>query len=187
MLPAPLQLQRVIDESDDAGMLPHQLGQSSPQRVVVRLAKIVPPAAFVEVEQGSRRHERKLDPSHHGVDAVGRPVREAGEAAEDRGRGGGRPAEEPSAPTDRTADALDDCTEPAQSFGYDVVWLGNDSSRASAPAISVGVLGAGDSYTSPWLYGAYGDGLDELAGRFHRHLRAREQHPSSPRPGPVVA
>ncbi|GAA1950862.1 alpha-galactosidase [Microbacterium aquimaris] len=44
------------------------------------------------------------------------------------------------------------------------------------------VLGAGDSYTSPWLYGAYGDGLDELAGRFHRHLRARRQHPSSPRP-----
>ncbi|MDZ8200840.1 alpha-galactosidase [Microbacterium sp. SSW1-59] len=44
------------------------------------------------------------------------------------------------------------------------------------------VLGAGQSYTSPWLYGAYGDGLDELAGRFHRHLRARDQHPASPRP-----
>ena len=44
------------------------------------------------------------------------------------------------------------------------------------------VLDAGASYTSPWLYGSYGDGLDELAARFHRHLRSRPQHPSSPRP-----
>ncbi|MEV8249532.1 alpha-galactosidase [Microbacterium sp. NPDC076768] len=44
------------------------------------------------------------------------------------------------------------------------------------------VLDTGDSYASPWLYGSYGDGLDELAGRFHRHLRAREQHPATPRP-----
>lgn len=44
------------------------------------------------------------------------------------------------------------------------------------------VLEPGAEYTSPWLYGSWGDGLDELAGRFHRYLRARPQHPRSPRP-----
>jgi alpha-galactosidase len=43
-------------------------------------------------------------------------------------------------------------------------------------------LAPGQAYTSPWLYGAYGDGLDEVARRFHRLMRARPQHPSSPRP-----
>lgn len=43
-------------------------------------------------------------------------------------------------------------------------------------------LGRGDSYTSPWVYGSYGVGLDAVARRFHRHLRARPQHPTSPRP-----
>jgi alpha-galactosidase len=44
------------------------------------------------------------------------------------------------------------------------------------------VLAPGDSMRSPWLYGSWGEGLDALAGRFHRHLRARPGHPSSPRP-----
>lgn len=44
------------------------------------------------------------------------------------------------------------------------------------------VLAAGDDYTTPWVYGSWGDGLDELAGRFHDHLRSRPSHPSSPRP-----
>jgi alpha-galactosidase len=44
------------------------------------------------------------------------------------------------------------------------------------------VLDPGASYSSPWLYGSWGEGLDELAGRFHRHLRARPGHPVSPRP-----
>ena len=44
-------------------------------------------------------------------------------------------------------------------------------------------LGAGESYTSPWVYGAYGrHGLDELTGRFHGYLRARPHHPRRPRP-----
>ncbi|WP_238165460.1 alpha-galactosidase [Kribbella caucasensis] len=43
-------------------------------------------------------------------------------------------------------------------------------------------LGEGVSYTSPWLYGSYGVGLDEVARRFHRFLRARPQHPSPDRP-----
>ena len=27
-------------------------------------------------------------------------------------------------------------------------------------------------YAGPWLYASYGEGLDEVASRFHRHLRA---------------
>ena len=44
------------------------------------------------------------------------------------------------------------------------------------------VLKGGDSYTSPWLYGSYGHGLDDLSRRFHAFLRAREGYPSTPRP-----
>jgi alpha-galactosidase len=34
------------------------------------------------------------------------------------------------------------------------------------------VLARGESYETPWLYGAFGDGLDAIAHRFHDHLRA---------------
>lgn len=44
------------------------------------------------------------------------------------------------------------------------------------------VLAPGETYRTPFLYGSWGDGLDELAGRFHRYLRARPHHPASPRP-----
>jgi alpha-galactosidase len=44
------------------------------------------------------------------------------------------------------------------------------------------VLTPGASHRTPWLWGSWGDGLDELAGRFHRMLQARPQHPRSPRP-----
>ena len=44
------------------------------------------------------------------------------------------------------------------------------------------VLGPGESYASPWVVAAYGEGLDEVASAFHHHLRARRTHPSSPRP-----
>ncbi|WP_235912486.1 alpha-galactosidase [Ruania zhangjianzhongii] len=43
-------------------------------------------------------------------------------------------------------------------------------------------LAAGESYTSPWVYGSAGTGLDEVATRFHEFLRARPEHPRSPRP-----
>jgi alpha-galactosidase len=43
-------------------------------------------------------------------------------------------------------------------------------------------LATGDAYESPWLYGSYGAGLDEVARRFHRHLRAREPRVSTARP-----
>ena len=44
------------------------------------------------------------------------------------------------------------------------------------------VLGADESYETPWVYASYGTGLDEVARRFHRFLRARPQHPGPDRP-----
>jgi alpha-galactosidase len=43
-------------------------------------------------------------------------------------------------------------------------------------------LRSGESYTTPWLHAAYGQGLDALAGRLHTWLRSRPQHPARPRP-----
>jgi alpha-galactosidase len=43
-------------------------------------------------------------------------------------------------------------------------------------------LEEGDDYLGPWLYGAYGNGLDDQAHRFHRFLRSRDTHPVRPRP-----
>ncbi|MFI5960101.1 alpha-galactosidase [Cryptosporangium sp. NPDC051539] len=43
-------------------------------------------------------------------------------------------------------------------------------------------LGRDEDYSGPWLYAAYGDGLDDQAYRFHRFLRGRDTHPARPRP-----
>lgn len=40
----------------------------------------------------------------------------------------------------------------------------------------------GESYASPWVYFAYGAGLDAASSRIHRYLRARAKHPTKPRP-----
>ncbi len=90
---------------------------------------------------------------------------------------------------------------PGFSFGsgevwaIHVAWSGNQ--RALAERMNTGhavlsggelllpgeiTLGSGDCYTTPWIYGSYGLGLDAMASRFHAHLRARPHHPSTPRP-----
>jgi alpha-galactosidase len=43
-------------------------------------------------------------------------------------------------------------------------------------------LSEGESYRSPWVYGAYGKGLDQIARRFHRHLRTRPRPVGAQRP-----
>ncbi|MEY9895208.1 alpha-galactosidase [Catenulispora sp. MAP5-51] len=44
-------------------------------------------------------------------------------------------------------------------------------------------LSSGQAYQSPWVYFAWSDtGLDGLATRLHEHLRARPDHPRTPRP-----
>lgn len=80
-------------------------------------------------------------------------------------------------------------------WGVHVAWSGNTRTLAERTSSGVRLLGAGElllmgevrlaageSYASPWVYGSYGVGLDELAGRFHAYLRSRPQHPRTPRP-----
>ncbi|HWM57707.1 MAG TPA: alpha-galactosidase [Pseudonocardia sp.] len=43
-------------------------------------------------------------------------------------------------------------------------------------------LASGQTYQGPWLYGAYGSGLDAVAHRFHRHVRARPEPVAADRP-----
>jgi alpha-galactosidase len=43
-------------------------------------------------------------------------------------------------------------------------------------------LATGETYQSPWVYAACGTGLDEIARRFHRHLRARVPRVTPDRP-----
>jgi alpha-galactosidase len=74
-------------------------------------------------------------------------------------------------------------------------WSGNHATYAELGLSGVRVLGGGEvllpgemilapgeTYTSPWLYASYGEGLDALAASFHRQLRARPIHRSTPRP-----
>jgi alpha-galactosidase len=74
-------------------------------------------------------------------------------------------------------------------------WSGNHATFAETGITGARVLGAGelllpgeiilqpgDSYTSPFVYAAYGEGLDAIAAAFHQHLRARPAHPTTPRP-----
>ncbi len=45
------------------------------------------------------------------------------------------------------------------------------------------VLGEGESYTTPWLFGAYaGHGLDEMSTRLHHWVRTHAPHPNAIRP-----
>jgi alpha-galactosidase len=44
------------------------------------------------------------------------------------------------------------------------------------------VLGAGEAYATPWFYGVYGEGLDDVSAKLHQHLRSRPRHPTAARP-----
>ena len=80
-------------------------------------------------------------------------------------------------------------------WGVHTGWSGNHTHYAERLATGEQVVGGGElllpgevvltegeSYTSPWVYGSYGTGLDAVARRFHRYLRSRPQHPATPRP-----
>ncbi|TDC73361.1 alpha-galactosidase [Micromonospora sp. KC606] len=76
-----------------------------------------------------------------------------------------------------------------------VAWSGNHTTLAERIPDGRAVIGGGElllpgevrlapgqEYAGPWLYAAYGHGLDELSERLHRELRTRAHHPTSPRP-----
>ncbi|GAA3509261.1 alpha-galactosidase [Georgenia daeguensis] len=76
-----------------------------------------------------------------------------------------------------------------------VAWSGNTRTYAERTNLGTSLLAGGElllpgevrlaegeSYAGPWVYASHGSGLDEMSGRFHRFLRARPEHPRSPRP-----
>jgi alpha-galactosidase len=80
-------------------------------------------------------------------------------------------------------------------WGLHTGWSGNHVHQVERVSTGVQLLGggelllpgevrlaAGESYRSPWVHGSYAVGLDAVARRFHRMLRARPGHPSSARP-----
>ncbi|WP_432946929.1 alpha-galactosidase [Kribbella sp. CA-253562] len=80
-------------------------------------------------------------------------------------------------------------------WGVHTAWSGNHRSYAERGMSGYAVIGGGElllpgegrlepqgSYSTPWIYGSYGVGLDQLSSRFHDYLRARPTHPASDRP-----
>jgi alpha-galactosidase len=87
------------------------------------------------------------------------------------------------------------CFSAGEIWAVHTAWSGNHTHYAERLFTGVQVIGGGElllpgeiilhtgqSYRTPWVYGAYGRGLDAVAGRFHRFLRARDNHPSTSRP-----
>jgi alpha-galactosidase len=87
------------------------------------------------------------------------------------------------------------CFSDGEIWAVHTAWSGNHTHYAERLFSGVQVIGGGelllpgevilhpgDSYRTPWIYGAYGRGLDAVAHRFHRFLRARDNHPSTTRP-----
>ncbi|WP_069885489.1 alpha-galactosidase [Streptomyces luteocolor] len=82
-----------------------------------------------------------------------------------------------------------------ETWAVHVAWSGNHRHVAEHDSTGTRLLGGGElllpgevrlatgeRYATPWVYGAYGDGLDRVAHRFHDHLRARPGHVSPRRP-----
>ncbi|MEJ3748791.1 alpha-galactosidase [Actinomycetes bacterium KLBMP 9797] len=82
-----------------------------------------------------------------------------------------------------------------QAWGVHVAWSGNHRAYAERVPTGEALIGGGElvhggevrlapgeTYETPVIYAAYGDGLDALAARFHDFLRARPGHPRGPRP-----
>ncbi|MBB1198401.1 alpha-galactosidase [Curtobacterium flaccumfaciens] len=82
-----------------------------------------------------------------------------------------------------------------QVWGVHTAWSGNHRHHAERLGTGRQVIGGGElllpgevrlgtgaTYEGPWVYFAHGDGLDDQARRFHRWLRSRPQHPTTPRP-----
>ncbi|MFC0429741.1 alpha-galactosidase [Kutzneria buriramensis] len=81
-------------------------------------------------------------------------------------------------------------------WGVHLAWSGNHEHFAERLAEGVSVLGSaeilapgeirlgpGESYATPWALFVWSDrGLDGLSDRLHAWMRARDSHPSTPRP-----
>lgn len=85
--------------------------------------------------------------------------------------------------------------EQGHVWGVHTAWSGNHVHYAELTFDGLRVLGGGElllpgeirlatgeSYSSPWIYGSYGVGLDQVAHRFHRYLRAQPKAVGTDRP-----
>ncbi|MGW9182843.1 alpha-galactosidase [Agromyces sp. NPDC055661] len=151
---------------------------------VAALAPTFPvPGDLGELLDTTGRHLRERSPQRHAF-TIGTHLRESR-----RGRPG--------------ADASLVLAAGRNGFGFErglvyavhVAWSGNhrlaaertptaESFLSAGELLGAGeiVLGEGETYTTPWAIGSWGDGLNEVARRFHDELRARPQHPRRPRP-----
>jgi alpha-galactosidase len=141
------------------------------------------PAEAQELLDFTGRHLRERSPQRHPF-VAGTHLREGR-----RGRTG--------------SDATLVLTAGTPAFGFrtgevwavHTAWSGNHATFAELGLAGIRVLGGGEvllpgevvlapgeSYTTPWLHAAYGEGLDDIAAAFHQSLRSRPTHPTSPRP-----
>ncbi|MBW3081403.1 alpha-galactosidase [Bifidobacterium saguinibicoloris] len=88
--------------------------------------------------------------------------------------------------------------EHGEAYAVHVGWSGNSVLSAERQPYTDGVIGGGEvlfggevilssgpAYTTPWVYGATGDGLNQVAARFHTYLRDRHPELAS-KPRPVI-
>ncbi|MFC3690261.1 alpha-galactosidase [Aquipuribacter hungaricus] len=142
----------------------------------------VPPQAE-ELLDLTGRHTHERHPQRHPF-PVGAWVREAR---------GGRPGLD--AATMLCAGVGGFAFRSGQVWGVHLEWSGNQRLVAERTVTGWRLLGGGElllpgevrlerdeTYTSPWLCASWGDGLDVLSSRVHRHLRRRPHHPRRPRP-----
>lgn len=88
--------------------------------------------------------------------------------------------------------------ERGESYAVHVGWSGNSALTAERLPYTQGIIGGGEKlfggeitlktgeeYSTPWVYGSYGDGLNEVASRFHTYVRSL--HPNlHKKPRPVI-
>jgi alpha-galactosidase len=80
-------------------------------------------------------------------------------------------------------------------WGVHVAWSGNQLVHAERTYNGARQIAGGElllpgeirlapreSYRTPWVYFCHGDGLNQVAGRFHRHVRSRSNAATRPRP-----
>ncbi|MBM7503292.1 alpha-galactosidase [Agromyces aurantiacus] len=171
----------------DAGLLRQRItleNRSAEPYELVALAPTFPlPRDVDELLDTTGRHLRERSPQRHAF-TIGSHVRDSR-----RGRPG--------------ADASLLLAAGRAGFGFErglvyavhTAWSGNhrllaertptaDAFLSAGELLAPGEirLAEGESYTTPWAIGSWGDGLNELSKRFHDELRARPQHPQRPRP-----
>ena len=157
--------------------------QEAPYEVTMLEPAIPVPADAAELLDMAGRHSHERTPQRREF-GIGQWTREAW---------GGRPGHESA--TVLCAGRSGFGFRSGRVWGVHLAWSGNQVLTAEhsftgwkllrgGELILPGevVLDRGASYTSPWLYASWGEGLDEFSGRFHEHLRGRPEHPSRPRP-----